>query len=117
MVSVTRGILMQSIELGLTLSVGFLRSILLLLMFVATRIFVKFEGNKMKQLTKNEIADLEFDAEFMGFRVVYLPKPLDWNHFVLYYLKPELTYVGHYRGLNEVKLGMQKHYKPEYSEK
>jgi hypothetical protein len=71
--------------------------------------------NKMRQLTKNEIDDLEFDAGLMGFRVVYLPKPLDWNHFVLYYLKPELTYVGHYRGLNEVKLGMQKHYRPEYS--
>ena len=51
----------------------------------------------------------------MGFRVVYLPKPLDWNHFVLYYVKPKLTHVGHYRGLNEVKLAMQKHYKPEYS--
>ena len=68
----------------------------------------------MRQLTKNEIDDLECDAGLMGFRVVYLPKPLDWNHFVLYYVKPELTHGGHYRGLNEVRLAMQKHYKPEY---
>jgi hypothetical protein len=61
----------------------------------------------MRQLSKNEV-----DAGLMGFRVVYIPKPLDWNHFVLYYLQPELTYVGHYRGLNEVKLAMQKHYRP-----
>ena len=76
---------------------------------------VMYQKPKMKKLTKNEIDDLEFDAGLMGFRVVYLPKPLDWNHFVLYYVKPELTYVGHYRGLNEVKMAMQKHYKPEYS--
>ncbi len=69
----------------------------------------------MKQLTKNQIDDLECDAELRGFRVVYLPKPLDCNHVVLYYVKPKLTLVGHYRGLNEVRLAMQKHYQPEYS--
>ena len=66
----------------------------------------------MRKLSQREVDDLEFDAGLMGFRVVYIPKPLDWNHFVLYYLQPELTYVGHYRGLNEVKMGMQKHYRP-----
>ena len=66
----------------------------------------------MRKLTQREVDDLEFDAGLMGFRVVYIPKPLDWNHFVLYYLQPELTYVGHYRGLIEVKMGMQKHYRP-----
>lgn len=67
----------------------------------------------MRQLTKREVEDLEFDAQLMGFRVVYIKKPLDWNHFVLYYLKPELTYVGHYRTLNNVRMAMQQHYKPE----
>lgn len=66
----------------------------------------------MKKLSKNEIEDLAFDASLMGFRVVYIPKPLDWNHFVLYYLKPELTYIGHYRTLDNVRMAMQKHYKP-----
>lgn len=66
----------------------------------------------MRKLSQREVDDLEFDAGLMGFRVVYLPKPLDWNHFVLYYLKPELKYVGHYRTLNDVRMAMQKHYKP-----
>ena len=56
---------------------------------------------------------MEFDAQLMGFRVVYLKKPLDCNHFVLYYLKPQLTHVGHYRTLNDVRMAMQQHYKPE----
>lgn len=67
----------------------------------------------MRKPSKNEVDDLEFDAGLMGFRVVYIPKPLDQNHFVLYYLKPELTYVGHYRTLDNVRMAMQKHYKPE----
>lgn len=66
----------------------------------------------MRQLSKRELADLEFDAQLMGFRVVYLKKPLDENHFVLYYLKPQLTHVGHYRRLNDVRAAMQQHYKP-----
>ena len=64
----------------------------------------------MRQITKNEIDDLEFDADLMGMRVVYIKKPLDENHFVLYHRKPELTYIGHYRRLNDVKIAMQKHY-------
>lgn len=67
----------------------------------------------MRVLSDREIKDLEFDAELMGFRVVYLKKPLDDNHFVLYHLKPVLTHVGHYRRLNDVKLAMQKHYRTE----
>lgn len=65
----------------------------------------------MKQLTKAEIADLEFDANLMGFRVVYLPRPLDDNHFVLYYQKPVLTHVGHYRRLSDVRQAMQTNYR------
>ena len=64
----------------------------------------------MRKLTKTEIADLEFDADLMGFRVVYLPNPLDENHFVLYHRKPVLTHVGHYRRLNDVRMAMQEHY-------
>jgi len=66
----------------------------------------------MRTPTAREIDDLHFDAELMRFRVVYLPKPLDWNHFVLYHTQPELEYVGHYRSLNDVKLAMQKNYRP-----
>jgi len=66
----------------------------------------------MKQMSKNELDDLYFDAELMNFRVVYIEKPLDENHFVLYHTKPQLEHVGHYRRLNDVKLAMQKHYKP-----
>jgi hypothetical protein len=65
----------------------------------------------MREMTKTEVEDLEFDAELMGMRVVYIRKPLDENHFVLYYSKPELKYIGHYRRLNDVKMAMQKHYK------
>ena len=70
------------------------------------------ERKSMRKLTKTELEDLEFDAQLMGFRVVYLEKPLDWNHFVLYHLMPQLTYVGHYRTLNDVRMAMQEHYKP-----
>jgi hypothetical protein len=65
----------------------------------------------MREMTRNEVDDLEFDADLMGMRVVYIKKPLDENHFVLYYKKPELTYIGHYRNLNAVRVAMQKHYK------
>jgi hypothetical protein len=65
----------------------------------------------MREMTKTEVEDLEFDAELMGMRVVYIRKPLDENHFVLYYSKPELKYICHYRRLNDVKMAMQKHYK------
>ena len=64
----------------------------------------------MRKLTKTEISDLEFDADLMGFRVVYLPDPLDENHFVLYHKKPVLTHIGHYRKLTDVWLAMQEHY-------
>jgi len=64
----------------------------------------------MRKLTKAEISDLEFDANLMGFRVVYLPNPLDENHFVLYHRKPMLTHVGHYRRLWDVRMAMQEHY-------
>ena len=66
----------------------------------------------MRQLSQREIDDLYFDAQLMGFRVVYLKKPLDQNHFVLYYLQPQLTHVGHYRTLNDIRMAMQKHYRP-----
>lgn len=66
----------------------------------------------MRQLSQREIDDLYFDAQLMGFRVVYLKKPLDQNHFVLYYLQPQLTHVGHYRTLNDVRMAMQEHYRP-----
>lgn len=66
----------------------------------------------MRKPTKNELDDLYFDAELMNFRVVYIEKPLDENHFVLYYNKPSLEHVGHYRRLNDVRLAMQKHYRP-----
>jgi len=64
------------------------------------------------RLSKNQISDLEFDADLMGFRVVYIEKPLDENHFVLYYKKPQLSYIGHYRRLNDLHMAMQNHYKP-----
>lgn len=66
----------------------------------------------MRKPSKTELDDLVFDAELMNMRVVYLEKPLDWNHFVLYHAKPQLEYVGHYKHLNEVKLAMQKNYRP-----
>jgi hypothetical protein len=66
----------------------------------------------MKKLSNMDLDDLQFDAQLMGFRVVYLEKPLDWNHFVLYHLMPQLTYVGHYRTLNDVRMDMQQHYVP-----
>ncbi|NDC96331.1 hypothetical protein EB118_19870 [bacterium] len=62
------------------------------------------------KLSKNEIADLEFDADLMGFRLVYLPKPLDNNYFVLYHKEPVLTYIGHYSNLNDLNVAMQKNY-------
>lgn len=67
----------------------------------------------MRSLSEREIEDLQFDASLMGFRVVYIPRPLDENHFVLYYVKPVLTHIGHYRRLNDVKLAMQKNYRSE----
>jgi hypothetical protein len=67
----------------------------------------------MNSLSKREIEDLEFDADLMGFRVVYIRKPLDENHFVLYYRKPQLTHIGHYRRPNDVRLAMQKYYRIE----
>jgi hypothetical protein len=65
----------------------------------------------MRKPSKNELDDLRFDAELMNFRVVYIEKPLDWNHFVLYYTQPQLEHVGHYKTMNDVKLAMQKHYR------
>ena len=65
----------------------------------------------MRSLSRKELDDLMFDADLMGYRVVYLPKPLDENHFVLYYKKPVLTHVGHYRRLNDVKMAMQQNYR------
>jgi len=67
----------------------------------------------MKKLSKKDVSDLEFDANLMGFRVVYLEKPLDENHFVLYRKKPQLTHIGHYRRLTDVQLAMQTHYSME----
>lgn len=67
----------------------------------------------MRKLSKKEVDDLEFDADLMGFRVVYLEKPLDDNHFVLYYRKPQLAHIGHYRRLADLHLAMQTHYRPE----
>lgn len=64
----------------------------------------------MRKLTKKEISDLEFDADLMGFRVVYIEKPLDENHFVLYKRQPQLTYVGHYRRMNDIQMAMQQTY-------
>jgi hypothetical protein len=64
----------------------------------------------MRKLSKTEIADLEFDADLMGYRVVYLPKPLDENHFVLYRKEPVLTHIGHYRNLIKVRQAMQDNY-------
>lgn len=64
----------------------------------------------MRLLNKTEIADLEFDADLMGFRLVYIPRPLDENHFVLYYKEPVLTYIGHYRNIRDLQVAMQKHY-------
>lgn len=69
----------------------------------------------MRSLSSAEIADLEFDADLMGYRAVYLPKPLDYNFFVLYRKKPELTYVGHYRTLDSVYRAMHDNYIPEAS--
>ena len=64
----------------------------------------------MRMLNKTEIADLEFDADLMGFRVVYIAKPLDENHFVLYHKEPVLKHVGHYRNLRDLHLAMQANY-------
>jgi hypothetical protein len=65
----------------------------------------------MRVLNKVEVADLQFDADLMGYRLVYLPKPLDQFHFVLYYKEPVLTYIGHYRNLNDLNKAMQDNYK------
>jgi hypothetical protein len=66
----------------------------------------------MKKPSKYELDDLTFDAQLMNMRVVYIEKPLDNNHFVLYHTMPQLDYIGHYRLLNDVKLAMQKNYRP-----
>jgi hypothetical protein len=65
-----------------------------------------------KKVTNAELEDLQFDAQLMGFRVVYIKKPLDDNHFVLYRTKPELQHVAHCRRLNDVRIAMQKYYTP-----
>jgi hypothetical protein len=63
------------------------------------------------RFTKTEISNLDFDADLMGYRLVFIEKPLDENHFVLYYKKPELTYIGHYRRVRDLQEAMQKHYR------
>lgn len=65
------------------------------------------------QLTKTQIDDLMFDADLMGYRLVYLQKPLDNNPFILYYKKPELTYIGHYKNLRTLQEAMQTNYRQE----
>ena len=63
------------------------------------------------RFNKKQISDLEFDADLMGYRLIFIEKPLDENHFVLYYKKPELTYIGHYRRVNDLQVAMQNNYK------
>lgn len=64
----------------------------------------------MRQLSRNELDNLDFDANLMGFRIVYIRKPLDQFHFVLYHKHPELKYMGHYKNVRDVQNAMQQNY-------
>lgn len=68
----------------------------------------------MRLLSKTELSDLQFDADLMGYRLVYLPKPLDQFHFVLYRKEPVLQHIGHYRNVTEVTRAMQENYSNTY---